>query len=287
MLINNLQLGGYCHPYLYVVCLLVMPLTLPRWVDLVIGALVGLTLDAFCNSAGVHMAACTMLMLIRPYLIERMVVDSERLTDEINVSSIGMSTFSIYAAILIASHHALVFLLTNWFRLHPIHPAADSSECGDHVRTGSGIRIYSQEMINDNFYKRQYVISGMAIFVVVAYIVLLFNMQVIETSSGSVDGNAIIKQTIYPARGLIYDRNDSLLVYNQPIYEVMMTMNEMSKDFDTLAFCHLLRIDKQMFDQRIEDLHDTRKNPGWSTWTQQVFMSHQERRCRPTARGTV
>lgn len=128
-------------------------------------------------------------------------------------------------------------------------------------------------MINDNFYKRQYVISGMAIFVVVAYIVLLFNMQVIETSSGSVDGNAIIKQTIYPARGLIYDRNDSLLVYNQPIYEVMMTMNEMSKDFDTLAFCHLLRIDKQMFDQRIEDLHDTRKNPGWSTWTQQVFMS--------------
>lgn len=115
MLINNLQLGGYCHPYLYVVCLLVMPLTLPRWVDLLIGALVGLTLDAFCNSAGVHMAACTMLMLIRPYLIERMVVDSERLTDEINVSSIGMSTFSIYAAILIASHHALVFLLTNWF----------------------------------------------------------------------------------------------------------------------------------------------------------------------------
>ncbi len=77
MLINNLQLGGYCHPYLYVVCLLVMPLTLPRWVDLLIGALVGLTLDAFCNSAGVHMAACTMLMLIRPYLIERMVVDSE------------------------------------------------------------------------------------------------------------------------------------------------------------------------------------------------------------------
>ena len=128
-------------------------------------------------------------------------------------------------------------------------------------------------MINDNFYKRQYVISGMAIFVVVAYIVLLFNMQVIETSSGSVDGNAIIKQTVYPARGLIYDRNDSLLVYNQPIYEVMMTMNEMSKDFDTLAFCHLLRIDKQMFDQRIEDLRDTRKNPGWSTWTQQVFMS--------------
>ncbi|MBQ2541114.1 MAG: penicillin-binding protein 2 [Paludibacteraceae bacterium] len=129
-------------------------------------------------------------------------------------------------------------------------------------------------MINDNFYKRQYVISGMAIFVVIVYLVLLFNLQVIDqVTKGQAQGNAITQQAIYPARGLIYDRNDSLLVYNQPVYEVMMTMNEMQKDFDTLAFCRLLRIDKAMFDERILDLHDTRKNPGWSTYTQQVFMS--------------
>ncbi|MBQ2541115.1 MAG: rod shape-determining protein MreD [Paludibacteraceae bacterium] len=115
LLINNLRISGYCHPYLYVACLLVMPITLPRWVDLIIGAFVGLILDAFCNSAGVHMAACTMVMLIRPYLIERMVVESERLTDEINISSIGPTSFSIYAAILIAAHHVVVFFLTNWF----------------------------------------------------------------------------------------------------------------------------------------------------------------------------
>lgn len=129
-------------------------------------------------------------------------------------------------------------------------------------------------MINDNFYKRQYVIRGMAIFVVIVYLVLLFNLQVIDqVTKGQAQGNAITQQAIYPARGLIYDRNDSLLVYNQPVYEVMMTMNEMQKDFDTLAFCRLLRIDKAMFDERILDLHDTRKNPGWSTYTQQVFMS--------------
>lgn len=129
-------------------------------------------------------------------------------------------------------------------------------------------------MINDNLYRRQYVISGMAVFVVIAYLALLFNLQVIDQSTNDqAEGNAIIKQTIYPARGLIYDRNDSLLVYNQPIYEVMMTMNEMPEDFDTLTFCRLLRIDKQMFDQRILDLQDRRKNPGWSTYTQQVFMS--------------
>ena len=115
LLINNLQISGLCHPYLYVVCLLMMPITLPRWVDLLIGALVGLVIDAFCNSAGVHMAACTLIMLIRPYQIERMIVESERLTDEIGFSSIGPSSFSIYAALLIVIHHAMVFFLTNWF----------------------------------------------------------------------------------------------------------------------------------------------------------------------------
>lgn len=115
LLINNLHIGGWCYPCLYVVCLLAMPITLPRWVDLLIGALVGLIIDAFCNSAGVHMAACTLIMLIRRYQIERMVVESERLTDEINFESIGPASFSVYAALLIVVHHSTVFFLTNWF----------------------------------------------------------------------------------------------------------------------------------------------------------------------------
>ena len=133
-------------------------------------------------------------------------------------------------------------------------------------------------MINDNYYKRQYVISGIAIGVVVFYLLLLFHLQVIDQTIGSkAEGNAIVRQTIYPARGMIYDRNDSLLVYNQPIYEILMTMREMSKDFDTLAFCQTIGIDRQMFDERMEALKDTRKNPGWSTYTQQVFMSQLQK----------
>lgn len=115
LLINNLHLGGLCHPYLYIVCLLIMPITLPDWADLLIGALIGLVMDAFFNSPGVHMAACTLLMLVRPYLIKRMVADSERLTDEIDLSTMSMMSFSIYASALILIHHTMVFTLTNWF----------------------------------------------------------------------------------------------------------------------------------------------------------------------------
>ena len=87
-------------------------------------------------------------------------------------------------------------------------------------------------MINDPNYRRRYVISGIAVVVVLVYIIRLFYLQVIDQSTkDQADNNALVKQTIYPSRGLIFDRNGELLVFNQPIYEVTVTMREMGKDW--------------------------------------------------------
>ena len=129
-------------------------------------------------------------------------------------------------------------------------------------------------MINDQFYKRRYVISGIAVVVVLVYIIRLFYLQVIDQSTkNQADNNALVKQTIYPSRGLIYDRNGELLVFNQPIYEITMVMREMKKDWDTTAFCACLHISRAEFDERITEIKDKRKNRGYSRWTPQVFMS--------------
>ena len=129
-------------------------------------------------------------------------------------------------------------------------------------------------MINDQYYRRRYVISGIAIVIVLAYIMRLFYLQIIDQSTkDQADNNALVKQTIYPSRGLIYDRNGELLVFNQPIYEVTMTMLNMGKDWDTTAFCQSLHISRAEFDERIRDIKDRRKNRGYSRYTPQVFMS--------------
>ena len=129
-------------------------------------------------------------------------------------------------------------------------------------------------MINDQFYRRRYVISGIAVGVVLVYIIRLFFLQIIDQSTkDQADNNALVKQTIYPSRGLIYDRNGELLVFNQPIYEVTMTMRDMGAGWDTLAFCRSLQISREEFDERIEEIKDRRKNRGYSRWTPQVFMS--------------
>ncbi|MBR2165135.1 MAG: penicillin-binding protein 2 [Paludibacteraceae bacterium] len=129
-------------------------------------------------------------------------------------------------------------------------------------------------MINDQYYRRRYVISGIAIVIVCMYIVRLFYLQVIDKSTaGQADSNALVKQTIYPSRGLIYDRNGELLVFNQPIYEITLTMRDMGKEWDTIAFCRCLNIQRKEFDERIQEIKDKRKNRGYSRWTPQVFMN--------------
>lgn len=129
-------------------------------------------------------------------------------------------------------------------------------------------------MINDPHYRRRYVISGIAVVIVLTFIIRLFYLQIIDkTTVDQADNNALVKQTIYPSRGLIYDRNGELLVYNQPIYEVAMVVRDMGKNWDTLSFCTCLGIDKEEFETRMTDMKDTKKNRGYSSWTPQVFMN--------------
>ena len=135
-------------------------------------------------------------------------------------------------------------------------------------------------MINDPNYNRRYVIASIAILVVLTYIVRLFILQVIDQSTqGKAETNAQLRQTIYPSRGLIYDRKGELLVANQPIYEVTVIVREMQNSaFDTLSFCEKLQITPEEFEERMQNIQNPRRNRGFSRYSPQVFMDqlHQE-----------
>ena len=62
---------------------------------------------------------------------------------------------------------------------------------------------------------------------------------------------AVDEVTTYPSRGLIYDRNGKLLVYNNALYDLMVQYNQLDPEMDTLRFCQLLRIDKKTFERNI------------------------------------
>ena len=121
---------------------------------------------------------------------------------------------------------------------------------------------------------RRYVIGGVALLIVVIYIIRLFTLQITSDDyKKSADSNAFLKKIEYPSRGGIYDRNGKLLVYNQPAYDIMVVMNEAKDHLDTLDLCEALNITREDFDSRMEAIKDRNKNPGYSRFTQQLFMS--------------
>lgn len=114
LLFDRLQLWGVCHPYIYLLCLLMLPITLPHSVQMLIGAAAGLIMDIFCNSIGIHMAACILLMFIRPYLLGVIVNDKDRLNEQISLHALGMEAMLKYVVILVVIHHLMVFTLAAW-----------------------------------------------------------------------------------------------------------------------------------------------------------------------------
>lgn len=121
---------------------------------------------------------------------------------------------------------------------------------------------------------RRYVIAGVAIAIVLIYIVRLFTLQIMSDDyKKNADSNAFLKKIDFPSRGVVTDRTGKLLVYNQPSYDIMVVMNEAKDHIDTMEFCNTLGITKEYFDKRMEDIKDRSKNPGYSRFTQQLFMS--------------
>ena len=122
--------------------------------------------------------------------------------------------------------------------------------------------------------KRRFVIGGVAIAVVVVFIIRLFMLQIMSDDyKRNADSNAFLKKVEFPSRGNISDRNGKLLVYNQPSYDIMVVVNEGKDRIDTTELCRTLNITKEYFIKRMHDIQDRSKNPGYSKFTQQLFMS--------------
>ncbi|MDE6853609.1 MAG: penicillin-binding protein 2 [Muribaculaceae bacterium] len=126
---------------------------------------------------------------------------------------------------------------------------------------------------NYNLEKRKYIIGGFVVLIALIYLVRLFDLQLAdEKYKQSADSNAFLKKTVYPSRGLIYDRNGELVVFNQPAYDVMLIPRDV-QPFDTLDFCATLNITPENLQKRFADMKDKRLNPGYSSYTPQRLIA--------------
>ncbi|MEG0453764.1 MAG: penicillin-binding protein 2 [Bacteroides sp.] len=124
-----------------------------------------------------------------------------------------------------------------------------------------------------NLEKRKFVIGGAAIVVILIYVLRLFVLQLLtDDYKKNADSNAFLNKIQYPSRGAIYDRNGKLLVFNQPAYDITIVPKEVV-NLDTLDLCRTLNITQAQFLKIISDMKDRRRNPGYSKYTNQLFMA--------------
>lgn len=102
--------------------------------------------------------------------------------------------------------------------------------------------------------------SNRAIVIQIVFVlfaaVLIGNAFYLQILDESIPNRAVSTVTdnieIFPARGLIYDRNGELLVVNDQVYDIKLTYNFLDPDMDTMRFCSFLGIDKKDFERRID-----------------------------------
>ncbi len=111
LVLDNLHWLGLVHPFVYIWAILLMPIELPRWAQMLVGAAIGMVMDLFTHAPGIHMAGCVMTAYLRPLLVAGYVQDLDRMKGAITFDSIGMNNYFRLLAMLIVAHHVLVFML--------------------------------------------------------------------------------------------------------------------------------------------------------------------------------
>ena len=120
-LLNNIQLGGFINPYFYVLFIIILPFEIPSWFLLIVAFLLGISMDLFSNTLGMHSSATVFLAFLRPYVLKvispRDGYEKETLPQ---LKYYGAAWFVRYSSVLILAHHFFlfyieVFSLSNFF----------------------------------------------------------------------------------------------------------------------------------------------------------------------------
>ena len=112
LIFNHLNLGGYINPFPYIYLILILPISIGRIQLLLIGFLLGLTIDVFSDTGGLHAAATTLMAFYRPlYLKAQSPREGYESAAVPHVKLFGLIWFLPYAVLMVVIHHTALFYL--------------------------------------------------------------------------------------------------------------------------------------------------------------------------------
>ena len=112
LLLNNIQISGYIVPYFYIIFILLMPFETPGWLLLFAGFTLGLSVDMFSQTMGMHTTATVFMAFLRPYILRSIAPRDGYETGTFpRIYYQGFEWFLKYALILVLAHHLVLFYI--------------------------------------------------------------------------------------------------------------------------------------------------------------------------------
>ena len=110
LILNNIQFSGLINPYIYILFLLLLPFTIPGYFLLPISFLLGISIDIFSNTPGLHAGATVLLGFLRPG-IARLISSREFIEKGTipNLEQLGFASFLKYIVLAVLVHHLFLF----------------------------------------------------------------------------------------------------------------------------------------------------------------------------------
>jgi rod shape-determining protein MreD len=111
LVLSNIQFLGYINPYVYILFILALPVQTPRWFALLLAFGIGLTIDMFSNTGGMHAFATVLMAFLRNGTIKLFTTIEEGNNPTPSFHTFGVSAYLKYAVILVFVHHTTLFIL--------------------------------------------------------------------------------------------------------------------------------------------------------------------------------
>jgi rod shape-determining protein MreD len=111
LFLNQVQFSGFVNPYIYILFVLLLPINAPKYVMLISAFLLGLSVDVFSNTLGVHAFASVFIAYLRPLIIRLITNREEDMADHPGLIQNGFMWFLKYTVLMVFIHHTVLFYI--------------------------------------------------------------------------------------------------------------------------------------------------------------------------------
>ena len=115
LILNNIKLGGFINPYIYILFIMLLPFEIPGWLLLILGFSTGLTVDAFMGTLGMHSTASLFIAFMRPFILSNITTQDtadKKGSPILSMKDIGW--FVKYTILIVFIHHSVLFFIESF-----------------------------------------------------------------------------------------------------------------------------------------------------------------------------